>query len=94
MFFIVSGSGTLRYGSETRRIRAGDIICCPVGGPETAHQIVNDSDKELAYLSISTMTDPEICEYPDSGKVIAYDGKWRHSTEAASGGVDYWKGEI
>src|SRR5205814_5244742 len=44
MFFIVSGTGTLRYGKETRKIRAGDIICCPVGGPETAHQIVNDSD--------------------------------------------------
>ena len=44
MFFIVKGTGTLRYGSETRKIRAGDVICCPVGGPETAHQIVNDSD--------------------------------------------------
>jgi hypothetical protein len=40
------------------------------------------------------MTDPEICEYPDSGKVIAYDGKWRHSTEAGAGNVDYWKGEL
>ena len=48
----------------------------------------------MGCISISTMTDPEICEYPDSGKVIAYDGKWRHSTEAASGNVDYWKGEL
>src|SRR5205823_4611287 len=94
MFFVVKGTGRLRYGSETRRIRAGDIICCPVGGAETAHQILNDSDKDLSFLSISTMTDPEICEYPDSGKIIAYDGKWRHSTEAASGNVDYWKGEL
>ena len=39
MFFIVRGSGLLRYGDETRKIRAGDIICCPTGGPETAHQI-------------------------------------------------------
>jgi uncharacterized cupin superfamily protein len=38
MFFIVKGEGLLRYGSETRRIRAGDVICCPVGGPETAHR--------------------------------------------------------
>ena len=49
MFFIVSGTGTLRYGSETRKIRAGDVICCPTGGPETAHQIVNDSDAPLAH---------------------------------------------
>ena len=94
MFFIVSGTGRLRYGSETRRIRAGDIICCPVGGPETAHQIVNDSDEELAYISVSTMMPAEVCEYPDSGKIIAFDGKWRHSTEALAGGVDYWKGEV
>jgi uncharacterized cupin superfamily protein len=94
MFFILSGEGTLRYGAETRRLRAGDVVCCPVGGPETAHQIVNDSDRELAYLSISTMTDPEVCEYPDSGKVIAYDGKWRHSTQSAAGNVDYWQGEL
>jgi uncharacterized cupin superfamily protein len=94
MFFIVSGTGTLRYGSETRKVRAGDIICCPVGGPETAHQLVNDSGEDLRFLSISTMTDPEVCEYPDSGKIIAFDGKWRHSTESASGNVDYWKGEV
>ena len=68
MFFIVKGSGTLRYGDETRPIRAGDVICCPTGGPETAHQIVNDSDAELAYLSVSTRMPAEVCEYPDSGK--------------------------
>jgi len=32
MFFIVKGEGTLRYGEETRKIRAGDVICCPTGG--------------------------------------------------------------
>ena len=94
MFFIVKGTGTLRYGTETRKVRAGDFICCPVGGPETAHQIVNDSDAELAYISVSTMMPAEVCEYPDSGKVISYDGEWRHSTEGASGNVDYWKGEV
>src|SRR6476620_12538053 len=74
MFFVVSGTGTLRYGKETRRIRAGDVICCPVGGPETAHQIVNDSDAELAYLSVSTMMPAEVCEYPDSKKIGAFGG--------------------
>jgi uncharacterized cupin superfamily protein len=62
MFFIVKGKGTLRYGDEERKIRAGDLICCPTGGPETAHQIVNDSDSELAYLSVSTMMPAEVCE--------------------------------
>jgi len=96
MFFIVRGEGTLRYGSERRRIRAGDFICCPVGGPETAHQIVNDSGAELAYISVSTMMPAEVCEYPDSGKIGAFGGRGearlRHLTEVSSR-VDYWKGE-
>jgi uncharacterized cupin superfamily protein len=96
MFFIVKGAGLLRYGNESRKVRAGDFICCPTGGPETAHQLINDSDAELAYISVSTMMPAEVCEYPDSGKVGAFggsgDSRLRHLTEAASH-VDYWKGE-
>ena len=96
MFFIVRGEGTLRYGAERRKVRAGDFICCPTGGPETAHQIINDSSADLAYISVSTMMPAEVCEYPDSGKVGAFGGdgrsRIRHLTEMSSG-VDYWKGE-
>jgi len=92
MFFIVRGTGTLRYGTETRKIHAGDVICCPTGGPETAHQIINDSDAELAYLSISTMQPAEICEYPDSNKIGAFGGELRHLSQAGSN-VDYWLDE-
>jgi uncharacterized cupin superfamily protein len=97
MFFIVRGTGTLRYGDETRAIRAGDVICCPVGGPETAHQIVNDSGEDLAYISVSTMMPAEVCEYPDSRKIGAYGGespsRVRHLTPA-NAAVDYWKDEV
>ena len=93
MFFIVRGTGTLRYGAETRKIRAGDFICCPTGGPETAHQIINDSDAELAYISVSTAMPAEVCEYPDSGKIGSFGGGLRHMTRAADH-VDYWQGEI
>ena len=92
MFFILRGSGTLRFGDKSRRIRAGDVICCPTGGPETAHQIINDSDADLAYLSISTMMPAEICEYPDSKKVGAFSGALRHLTRTHDN-VDYWTGE-
>lgn len=92
MFFIVKGTGRLRYGDETRQIRAGDFICCPTGGPETAHQIINDSDAELAYISVSTMMPAEVCEYPDSRKIGAFGSGMRHMTEDVDS-VDYWKGE-
>jgi uncharacterized cupin superfamily protein len=93
MFFVVRGTGTLRYGAETRTIRAGDVICCPTGGPETAHQIVNDSDAPLAYLSISTMMPVEVCEYPDSQKVGAFAKDFRHMTRPEQH-LDYWTGEV
>jgi uncharacterized cupin superfamily protein len=93
MFFIVKGTGTLRYGEETRKIRAGDVICCPTGGPETAHQIVNDSDADLAYLSVSTMLPAEVCEYPDSKKIGAFGGGLRHMTHTDHR-LDYWVDEI
>jgi uncharacterized cupin superfamily protein len=96
MFFIVRGTGLLRYGSETRPIRAGDFICCPTGGPDTAHQIINDSQEELAYISVSTMMPAEICEYPDSGKIGAFGGEGahrvRHLTRPEQA-LDYWDGE-
>jgi uncharacterized cupin superfamily protein len=96
MFFIVKGEGTLRYGSESRKIRAGDFIACPTGGAETAHQIVNDSNAPLAYISVSTMRPAEVCEYPDSGKIGAFGAagaqRLRHMTPA-HGAVDYWKDE-
>lgn len=95
MFFIVKGTGTLRYGAERRKVRAGDFICCPTGGPETAHQIVNDSNEPLAYISVSTMMPAEVCEYPDSKKIGSYgvgEKRLRHLTEV-SAAVDYWKGE-
>jgi uncharacterized cupin superfamily protein len=93
MFFIVKGTGTLRYGAESRKIRAGDVICCPTGGPETAHQIVNDSETELAYLSVSTMLAVEVCEYPDSKKIGAFGPGFRHMTHADKH-LDYWVGEV
>ena len=93
MFFIMKGTGMLRYGDETRKIRAGDVICCPTGGPETAHQIVNDSDQDLTYLSISTMMPAEVCEYPDSKKVGAFGGGLRHMTRSGDN-LDYFVDEI
>lgn len=93
MFFIVQGEGTLRYGNETRKIRAGDVICCPTGGPESAHQIINDSDAALAYLSVSTMMPADVCEYPDSKKIGAFGRGLRHMTHA-SHDLDYWTAEL
>jgi len=102
MFLILEGAGEIRIGAATYPVRKGDIIACPPGGKETAHQIINTGTTELKYLAVSTRVSPEIAEYPDSGKfgILAElppgaDGKPQMfrfvGREAQSG--DYWEGE-
>lgn len=75
MFFILEGEGELRFGQERFPLRPHDVIACPPGGPEVAHQIINTGTTTMRYLSLSTMVDIESCEYPDSGKVSIVAGK-------------------
>lgn len=68
MFFVLEGAGEVRIGVNAYPIRVGDIIACPPGGKETAHQIINTGTDTLKYLAVSTKLSPEIAEYPDSDK--------------------------
>ncbi|MEY2895835.1 MAG: hypothetical protein RL669_104 [Pseudomonadota bacterium] len=97
MFVVLEGAGTLRVAGEMIPIRAGDVIDIPPG-PEYPHQIINTSDSPLKYLSISTQELPEVCEYPDSGKYVAFartqgtllEGGRMHRPDTD---LDYWDGE-
>lgn len=102
MFFVLQGAGEVRIGTAIYPIRQGDIIACPSGGPDNAHQIKNTGTEELRYLAVSTKLSPEIAEYPDSGKfaVIAEfppapDGKPQgfRFVGRESLNVGYWEGE-
>jgi uncharacterized cupin superfamily protein len=75
MFFILEGEGELRFGGDRFPIRPHDVIACPPGGPEVAHQIVNTGTTTMRYLALSTRVAVEACEYPDSGKVSIVVGK-------------------
>jgi uncharacterized cupin superfamily protein len=102
MFLVLEGEGELIVGGERYPIRRGDVISCPPGGPETAHQIVNTSSAELRYLGVSTRESPEMVEYPDSGKtgvameVKGADGQssyLRFMVRQQATIQDYWAGE-
>jgi uncharacterized cupin superfamily protein len=75
MFLILEGEGELRFGDKRYSIRKHDVIACPTGGPEVAHQIINTGATPMRYLALSNLVDVEICEYPDSGKVSAVAGQ-------------------
>lgn len=103
MFFILDGEGELSVGAERYAVKRGDVIACPPGGPETAHQLRNTSaSAELKYLAISTKLSPELVDYPDSNKTGVYaefppgpDGKPQGARFLARTGatLDYWEGE-
>jgi len=97
MFLILEGEGELRFGSRKYRIRKHDVIACPTGGADVAHQIINTGSTTMRYLSLSNVAQVEVCEYPDSGKVGVFADapgaprlRGLHRTASA---VDYYDGE-
>lgn len=96
MFFILEGEGTLRYNDEEFPIKKGDFISCPTG-PGTARQIINTSKADIKYLALSTSTNPEVAEYPDSGKVGVMCGSFEKPDlrlfVKKDSGVEYFDGE-
>lgn len=101
MFVILEGEGTYRFGDGEHAVKAGDVCGAPKGGPETAHQLINTGDVPLKYLGISTMRDPEVVEYPDSGKYSAiaiapgqdFMSAHLRVVGRTEDGLDYWDGE-
>lgn len=69
VFYVLSGRGVLRYGDEFTELRAGDCVSCPAGSG-IAHQLANPFDEDFVYLAIGSFDAHEVCEYPDSGKVL------------------------
>jgi uncharacterized cupin superfamily protein len=66
--YVLEGSGTLRIGGEEIQVSRGDYVTF-LSRAEGAHQIVNTSDEPLRYLCFSTMAEPDVMVYPDSGKI-------------------------
>jgi uncharacterized cupin superfamily protein len=75
MFFILEGEGELRFGGQRFPLRPHDVMACPPGGAEVAHQIINTGTATMRYLALSTLVEVDACEYPDSGKVMVAAGR-------------------
>lgn len=100
MIYVIEGEGEYRYGPATFKVRAGDLIAAPAGGPERAHQMTNTGAIRLRYVCFSTMHPVDVVEYPDSGKFLAYSAnpenpmvpRVRHMSRPGTS-LDYFEGE-
>ncbi len=102
MIIVIEGEGILRLADGEQRLRAGDVVALPPGGMEAAHEIINRSTQPLKYWCVSTMEQPDIGLYPDSGKFFVMAGAapggdktlrtFSHIGRCADA-VDYWEGE-
>ena len=98
--YVLDGRGRLRTEEGESRLTAGEYVALPAG-ESGAHRVINDSEDPLRYLAISTMRDPDVTVYPDSGKAGVFAGappggegeRSVHGYFRLDDAVDYWRGE-
>jgi uncharacterized cupin superfamily protein len=71
--YILEGSGTLRIDGEEIWVSKGDYVAL-LARVDGAHQLVNSLEAVLRYLCFSTMLEPDVMVYPDSGKIGIFGG--------------------
>ncbi|NND03928.1 MAG: cupin domain-containing protein [Acidimicrobiia bacterium] len=68
MLIVLSGSVMLRTPTGSHTMEPGDVELFNTGA-KGAHQVINETEAPARFLMMSTMVNPEIAEYPDSGNV-------------------------
>lgn len=69
LFLMLSGTATLRTSNGFQTVYEGDILFFEAG--ETgAHQLYNHAEEPCTYLDMRSYVGYDVCEYPDSDKII------------------------
>lgn len=69
LFLILSGSATLRTPDGLEVVHEGDLLFFEAG-EHGAHQLYNHTDAPCVYLDMRSYIGHDVCEYPDSDKLI------------------------
>jgi len=69
LFMIISGSLTLRSPDGLDVVTSGDLVFFEMGD-SGAHQFYNHTSEPCTYLYIRTFIGFDICDYPDSEKIL------------------------
>lgn len=70
LLVVLRGRPTLRTPGGERQVAEGDSVHFPVG-PEGAHGLKNETDEPVRFLMASTLSSPEVAEYPDLRQITA-----------------------
>jgi uncharacterized cupin superfamily protein len=93
---VLTGAPTLREPDGEQALRPWDVAVFR-RGPGGAHEVRNDTADTATVLMLSTLANPEICVYPDSGKIGAWylggDGKPVGLRNRPEANIDYYDGE-
>lgn len=89
LFMIISGEMTLRTPEGLEQVSAGDLIFFDMG-ESGAHQFYNHTDQPCTYLDVRTFIGYDVCEYPDSGKILLAPSFEIFKNDAQTG---YFEGE-
>jgi uncharacterized cupin superfamily protein len=96
LLFVLSGRPSLRTPDGWRDLVPGEAVSFPVG-EAGGHQLVNRTDETVRLLVVSPSGVPEICVYPDSGKIGVYgrlsEADGLRELYRRSDAVDYYEGE-
>jgi uncharacterized cupin superfamily protein len=84
---VLAGTPTLRHPHGRDVLEVGDMVMF-ADGEDGAHQLINESAAVTRVLILSSMREPSLCAYPDSGKLMSAAGIFRIADT-----VDYWDGE-
>jgi uncharacterized cupin superfamily protein len=69
LFMIISGSLTLRTPNGLDIVSPGDLVFFEMGD-SGAHQFYNHTSEPCTYLDIRSFIGFDVCDYPDSGKIL------------------------
>jgi uncharacterized cupin superfamily protein len=85
ILIVLKGEPTLRTKAGERRLHEGEVVPLP-RGPDGAHAVSNPTDSVVRILMLSSNADPDVAEYPETGKIgIITDGKtWEFFRRADS----------
>ena len=68
LLLVLDGKPTLRTAEGERELQPGDTALFR-RGPDGAHSVANRSDKPARFIVLSSMVDPDVVEYEESGTI-------------------------